>query len=143
MRPTTALLAAMLLVAVTVTGASYAHAREPGLAGGVTSDALLAEALAGEPGKEVVTHRYTFPAGAVLPWHIHTDAHEVAYVLEGDLTLEIAGQGKRQLKPGESFYLAPNLVHRGMNEGAVPVKLFVVRIKPAAQPLATEVPAPQ
>lgn len=134
---------AILLLALVMAGTWSASAREPGLADGVTSEQLSVEAFSGEPGKEVVTHRYTFPAGSVLPWHIHANAHEVAYVLEGDFTFEIQGQGKRHLKAGEAFYLAPNLVHRGMNEGTVPVKLFVVRVKPVAQPLVTEVPAPQ
>lgn len=141
MRTTTARIAVLLIAVVTV-GAWFAHARTPGTVEGVTGEQLLVEKLAGEDGKEAVTHLYTFAPGSVLPWHIHPDAHEVAYVLAGDFTFEIAGQGKRPLKTGEAFYLAPNLVHRGMNEGAVPVKLFVVRVKPTAQPLVTEVPAP-
>jgi hypothetical protein len=34
-------------------------------------------------------------------------------------------------------------VHRGRNDGAAPVKLFVVRIKPKDKPLVEEVPALQ
>jgi quercetin dioxygenase-like cupin family protein len=132
---------AVLLLAIPAAGAP-ALAREPGKVEGVTGEQLLAETLAGEETREAVTHLYTFAPGSVLPWHIHPDAHEVAYVLEGDFTFEIEGKGKHQLKTGKAFYLAPNLVHRGMNEGAVPVKLFVVRIKPKDEPLVTEVPAP-
>jgi quercetin dioxygenase-like cupin family protein len=116
-----------------------AEAREAGVAMGVTSEQLLAEPLAGEPGKEVVTHSYTFPPGAVLPWHIHPDAHEIVYMLEGDFAVEIEAKGLKRLKPGESFYLPPNAVHRGINEGKVPVKLFVVRVKPVDKPLTVEV----
>ena len=130
----------ILLLGVACAGSAFA--REPGKVDGVTGEQLLAEKLAGEETREAVTHLYTFAPGSVLPWHIHPDAHEVAYVLEGDFTFEIEGKGKHQLKTGKSFYLAPNLVHRGMNEGTVPVKLFVVRIKPVAKPLVTEVPAP-
>jgi quercetin dioxygenase-like cupin family protein len=78
----------------------------------------------------------------VLPWHIHPDAHEVAYVIEGDFTFQIEGEVPRELKTGEASYLAPNVVHRGMNQSAAPVKLFVVRVKPKDKPLVTEVPAP-
>jgi quercetin dioxygenase-like cupin family protein len=85
---------------------------------------------------------YTFPAGAVLPWHIHPDAHEIAYVVEGNFTFEIEGEPLKEMKAGEAFYLRPNVVHRGMNKSDAPVKLFVVRIKPKDKPLMVEVPAP-
>ena len=122
--------------------ASAVQAREDAPPAIVDSQALLVEDLAGESGKEVVTHVYSFPAGSVLPWHIHPDAHEVVYVQEGDFTMEVAGEGQKQYKAGESFYLAPNLVHRGMNQGSGPVKIFVARIKPKAKPLVEEVPPP-
>jgi len=123
-------------------GAGLVIARAPEGQSGVTAQQILAEALAGEPGKEVVAQTYTFPPGAVLPWHIHPDAHEVAYVIEGDFTFQIEGEAPRELKTGAASYLAPNLVHRGTNQSNAPVKLFVVRIKPKDKPLATEVPAP-
>ncbi|MGH6865301.1 MAG: cupin domain-containing protein [Methyloceanibacter sp.] len=119
-----------------------ALSREAGLSESVAAEQLLAEPLAGQPDKQVVTHLYSFPAGAVLPWHFHAGADEIAYVVEGDFAIEIEGKGVKQLKPGESFYLPPNAVHRGMNKGTVPVKLFVVRIKPKDKPLATEVRGP-
>ena len=37
----------------------------------------------------------------------------------------------------------PDIVHRGMNEGDIPVKLFVVRIKPKEKPLAEDIPPPR
>jgi mannose-6-phosphate isomerase-like protein (cupin superfamily) len=83
-----------------------------------------------------------FPA--VLPWHIHPDAHEIAYVIEGDFTFQIEGEAPKEIKAGEASYLAPNVVHRGMNKSNAPVKLFVVRIKPKDKPLVGEVtPPPQ
>ena len=44
---------------------------------------------------------------------------------------------------GEADYLAPNVVHRGLNKSDQPVKLFVLRIKPKDEPLVQEVPPPQ
>jgi quercetin dioxygenase-like cupin family protein len=79
----------------------------------------------------------------MLPWHIHPDAHEIAYVLEGDFTFERAGAPPREMKAGEADYLPPNVVHRGLNKSGQPVKLFVVRIKPKDKPLVEEVPPPQ
>jgi len=116
-----------------------ATAREAGVSTGVVRQELSTEPMAGDPSKDVVTDVYSIPAGAVLPWHIHPDAHEVSYVLSGELTLEIEGEGTKHLKVGESFYLHPNAVHRGLNEGTGPVKLFVVRIKPKDAPLAVNV----
>jgi quercetin dioxygenase-like cupin family protein len=135
-----ALLCALLAAAA---GWGFALAREPDAQKPVSAEQLIAEALAGEEGKEVNVQVYTFAPGAVLPWHIHPDAHEVAYVLEGDFTFELAGEKPVTLKPGQADYLPPNVVHRGRNDGAAPVKLFVVRIKPKDKPLVEEVPAPQ
>jgi quercetin dioxygenase-like cupin family protein len=140
MRIRTAVVCAMLLAAAA--GAGLAVAREPEDGSKVQAQQLLAEALAGEPGKEVVAQSYTFPPGAVLPWHIHPDADEIAYVIEGDFTFETEGAAPKELKAGEATYLAPNIVHRGMNKSDAPVKLFVVRIKPKDKPLVEEVPAP-
>jgi quercetin dioxygenase-like cupin family protein len=118
-------------------------AREPEGQSAVTARQLIAAALAGEEGKEVNVQVYTLAPGAVLPWHIHPDAHEVAYVLQGTLTFQRAGEEPREIKTGEADYLAPNIVHRGMNQGDEPVKLYVVRIKPKDKPLVEEVPPPQ
>jgi quercetin dioxygenase-like cupin family protein len=141
MSPRVLLISMVTAVFVALVGPGLA--REPEGQSAVTAEQLIAEALAGEEGKEVNVQVYTFAPGAVLPWHIHPDAHEVAYVLEGEFTFERAGEQPRKLKPGEADYLAPNIVHRGLNEGDRPVKLFVVRIKPKDKPLVEEVPPPQ
>jgi quercetin dioxygenase-like cupin family protein len=132
----------VLLVAC-LAGAGLGLAREPDSQATVSSQQLIAEAFAGECGKEVVAQTYVFPAGAVLPWHIHPNAHEIAYIIEGTLTFEREGEQPIEIKAGEADYLPPNVVHRGMNKTDKPVKLFVVRIKPVDQPLVEEVPAPQ
>ncbi len=134
------IVAGVLLVGVT--GAGLVLAREPEGQGTVTSQQVFAEPLAGDDSKEVVAQTYIFPPGAVLPWHIHPDAQEFAYVIEGDFTFERADQAPQAMTAGGSEYLPPNIVHRGMNKGDKPVKLFVVRIKPKDKPLVVEVPAP-
>lgn len=132
-----------LALAACLAGGSLVLAREPDDHSGVSAVQLFAEALAGEDGKDVVAQTYVFPPGVVLPWHIHPDAHEIAYVLEGDFTFQRAGAAPQQMKAGEADYVAPNVVHRGMNKSDKPVKLFVVRIKPKDKPLVQEVPPPQ
>jgi len=125
-------------------GAGAVHARDDAAQPKVVSQHLLTAPLAGEPGKEVAIEIYTFPPGSSVPWHIHPDAHEFDYELEGTLTLEVEGEPPRALKTGEAFYLRPNLVHRGLNESTTePARVYVVRIKPVGKP-ATELvePAP-
>lgn len=133
---------AVLLATAIVAGSLHAREDAPSPPSIVDTQELIAEELADEPDKEAVTHVYTFSAGAVLPWHIHPDAHEVVYILDGDFTMEVAGEGQKTYRAGESFYLAPNRVHRGLNKGNGPAKIFVVRVKPKNQPLTQEVAPP-
>lgn len=136
---------AAIIIAIVLAGAvaGLVFARDPGGPDAVTAEQLIAEALAGDPSKEVNAQVYTFPAGTVLPWHIHPDAHEIAYILEGTLTFQRAGAAPQDIAAGEADYVAPNVVHRGMNNTDKPVKLFVVRVKPRDKPLVEEVPPPQ
>jgi uncharacterized RmlC-like cupin family protein len=44
------------------------------------------------------------------------------------------------LKRGEAVYVAPNVVHRGLNVSRTePAKIVVIRVKPKDQPLTKEV----
>jgi len=140
---TTRIAAVCILLFASLGGAGLILAREPGDHPEVSTQKLIDQALAGEDGKEVVAQTYEFPPGVVLPWHIHPDAHEIAYVLEGDFTFEREGAPPREMTAGDADYLPPNVVHRGLNKSDRPVKLFVVRIKPKDQPLVEEVPLPQ
>lgn len=125
-------------------GGSLVLAREPDIyPSKVEAQDLFIKEFAGDPSKEVRSQLYTFPPGAVLPWHIHPDAHEIAYVIEGTFTFERADEAPKVMKAGDADYVAPNVVHRGMNLSDAPVKLFVVRIKPKTAPLVQEVPAPK
>lgn len=132
-----------LVLSPAFAGAGAALSRAPGDHVEVDSRMLLAQALAGEDGKEVVAQTYEFAPGVELPWHIHPEVHEIVYVLEGTLTFQRAGERPREIGTGEADYLAPNVVHRGMNKGDTPVKLYVVRIKPKDRPLVEDVPPPR
>src|SRR6476660_4584596 len=70
--------------------------------GEVKAEQLLVSDLAGEPDKEVNIQVYTFPPGASVPWHIHPDAHEFDYELDGTLTLQTDGEGSKVLKRGDA-----------------------------------------
>ena len=137
-------LAITVLLLGALLGGGRVFAREPeSYDAKVEAQDLFLKEFAGDPSKEVRSQLYTFPPGAVLPWHIHPDAHEIAYVIEGTFTFERAGEAPRVMKAGDADYVAPNVVHRGMNLSDAPVKLFVVRIKPKGAPLVQEVPAPK
>ena len=132
-----------IVLAALLASAGLTLARDPGGQSAVTAEQLIAEALAGDPSKEVNAQFYTLLPGTVLPWHIHPDAHEITYIVEGTLTFQRASQEPKAIAAGEAAYLEPNVVHRGMNESGQPVKFFVVRIKPKDKPLVEEVPPPQ
>jgi quercetin dioxygenase-like cupin family protein len=136
---TTKALVTTAVVAVAVVAALVLE-RSAHAPGEVTSEQLLVADLAGEPDKEVNIQLYTFPPGASVPWHIHPDAQEFDYQLEGVLTLQRDGAPTEVVKRGEAVYVAPNLVHRGLNVSrARPAKIVVVRVKPKDRPLTTEV----
>jgi quercetin dioxygenase-like cupin family protein len=138
MMPTKALVTTV--VVVTVVGLALLIERQAEAPGEVKAEQLLVSDLAGEPGKEVNIQLYTFPPAASVPWHIHSDAHEFDYELDGALMLQTDGQPSRVLKRGDAVYLAPNVVHRGVNLSRTQTaKIFVVRVKPKDKPLTTEV----
>ena len=112
---------------------NLATAREPS----VTAKTILQTEVKGGVFEEAVVQVYQFEPGAALQWHIHPDAHEIAYILDGALTLEIDGQGSRVLRAGDASHVAPNVVHRGSTDPALGVKLVAVRFKPKDKPLVT------
>ncbi|MHB8477742.1 MAG: cupin domain-containing protein [Steroidobacteraceae bacterium] len=71
---------------------------------------LMAKDLVGVPGKEIVmlTVQY-LPGGASLP-HRH-DAQVFVYVLDGELTMQVAGGPALTLRRGQTFYESPADVH--------------------------------
>jgi len=133
----------VLLLFAAAAGSGPVLAREPEGGDKIQSQQLFVKPLAGDPTKEVNAQSYAFAPGAVLPWHIHPDADEIAYVVEGTFTFQRAGEKPKVLHAGEADYVEPNVVHHGMNLSDARVKLFVVRIKPKNKPLVSEVPAPQ
>ena len=138
MMPTKALITT--IVVASVVGLALLIERQAEAPGEVKAEQLLVSDLAGEPDKEVNIQVYTFPPGASVPWHLHADAHEFDYELYGSLVLQTEGQASKELKRGEAVYVAPNVVHRGVNVSRTQAaKVFVVRVKPKDKPLTTEV----
>jgi quercetin dioxygenase-like cupin family protein len=97
-------------------------------------DVVKEEPLVGGNAENMVMQVVTLAPNAASPWHIHPDGHEISYVLEGAVKVEIDKQGGHVYKAGEGFHINANVVHRGVGE-ASGGKLLVVRIKPKDKPI--------
>jgi quercetin dioxygenase-like cupin family protein len=56
--------------------------------------------------------------GVGAPWHMHPDAQEILFVIEGNLTVEIEGQGSRVLKTGDIALMPANIAHLARNDSS-------------------------
>jgi quercetin dioxygenase-like cupin family protein len=96
---------------------------------------LMTRELISGPEKEVVMLTVTYPAaGASLP-HRH-DAQVFVYVLEGELKMQVRGSPVVTLRPGETFYEAPDDVHVVSANASKTnrAKILVVMIKDKGKP---------
>lgn len=100
---------------------------------------VIREDLNGLAGQEVIMQEVTIAPGGSIPWHMHPDGHEITYVIEGTVKLEVDGQGARELKAGDGFHLQPGTVHRAFNDSAAPAKAVVVRVNAKGKPIAVPV----
>ena len=64
------------------------------------------------PGEKTMLHQHGVPV------FIH--------ILEGEVTVDYEGIGKKTFKQGESFLEAMRVTHAGMNSGAGPLKILAV-----------------
>jgi quercetin dioxygenase-like cupin family protein len=72
------------------------------------------------PGGEVGRHMHPVP--------------EVAYILEGTLTVVIEGHGEKVFTPGEGFIEVIHTWHNGFNRGSTPVKILAVFVGEEGKP---------
>lgn len=96
---------------------------------------ILSKLLTDFPGKEVVVLMVKYPPGGADPVHRH-NAHAFVYVLEGSIVMQVRGGKAVTLKPGETFYEAPDDVHVvGRNASDVKqAKFLVFLLKDKAAP---------
>jgi quercetin dioxygenase-like cupin family protein len=94
-------LVTMILVAL-MTGAAMAE--------GPKVTELMTKALAEHPGKEVEMITVEHAPGGSTPSHRHK-AHAFVYMLEGSVVMQLKGGREVTLKPGDTFYEAPDDVH--------------------------------
>jgi quercetin dioxygenase-like cupin family protein len=92
-----------------------------------TGTTVMGETLrypAGGPARVTVSI-VTVAPGADTALH-HHPAPLVAYILEGELTVEYKDRGQKVYRQGEALLEAMDVPHRGLNLGKVPVRLLAV-----------------
>jgi quercetin dioxygenase-like cupin family protein len=93
------------------------------------------------PDREAVIARVEVAPGGVAGWHNHP-GDEISYVMEGEVTLLMAGQAPRKVSAGEAFVIPAGVVHNAINNGTVAVRLVGVYVVEKVKPLASPAAAP-
>jgi quercetin dioxygenase-like cupin family protein len=90
----------------------------------------------------LVTLVLGFPPGAWTPWHYH-GGDGLVTVLEGEMTLELAGQEPQRYAPGEQWREYIGMPHRAGNETDEPARLVVTFILAEGAPatVALDIPS--
>jgi quercetin dioxygenase-like cupin family protein len=102
---------------------------------------LMTQALANEPGKEVVMLTVEYPPGGADPVHRH-DADAFVYVIEGSVVMGVNGGKPVTLTAGQTFHEGRDDVHTiGRNASdSKPAKFVVFLLKDAGKPALVPVP---
>jgi quercetin dioxygenase-like cupin family protein len=66
--------------------------------------------------QESVVSALEMGPGAAAPWHMHPGAQELLFVYEGELTLEVEGQGRKVIREGEVGLIPAETPHLAKNE---------------------------
>lgn len=90
------------------------------------------------PGREAIVARAEFQAGAVVPKHTHP-GEEIAYVLAGELVVEVEGKPAMKLQAGDTFFVPAGQVHSAKNPGKTAATVLSTYIVEKNKPLATPV----
>jgi quercetin dioxygenase-like cupin family protein len=75
--------------------------------------------------KDITEIEVTLQAGFGHNFHKHPNQEEVIYVLAGEIEQWLETK-KQILKPGDSIFIEPNVVHASFNIGRQPARLLVV-----------------
>jgi quercetin dioxygenase-like cupin family protein len=82
-------------------------------------------AYPGQGTPEVTALLVEMAPGEETGWHRHP-VPLLGYILAGELTVYQRTGEKRMVRTGEVSLESVDLVHKGVNEGAVPLKMIVV-----------------
>jgi len=92
----------------------------------------------GSTGREAIMTRAEFQPGAATPKHTHP-GEEVAYVLQGELSIELEGKPALKLKAGDSFFVPAGTVHMGKNTAKGETIVLSTYVVEKGKPLAATV----
>jgi hypothetical protein len=70
-------------------------------------DIIKEEPLVGGNSQDMLMQIVTIAPNAVTPWHIHPDGHEITYVLEGALKLQVDKQPDLGSRPARGSTSMP------------------------------------
>jgi quercetin dioxygenase-like cupin family protein len=127
-------IATSLAVVLAGAGVGTLRAQQPGF----KRVPLQKNDVSGAAGRESVLARGEFNPGAVVGKHTHP-GDEVAYILEGEVVIEVEGKPPATLKAGESFFVPAGQVHAAKNASKAPAKVLSTYIVEKGKPLATPV----
>jgi quercetin dioxygenase-like cupin family protein len=123
-------------VAIIIAMGGMAHRLLYAGQGSVKVTELLKTELTESPGKEGSLFLVEIAPGGAVGKHFHP-GDAFAYIVEGVMTLEVAGKPPVTLKPGESGHVSPKQVHDDKNASTTaPVKFVVFHVAEKGQPLA-------
>lgn len=75
--------------------------------------------------KDLAVLEVTLKPGKGHNFHKHPQQEEVIYVIEGEIEQWLE-QENRTLKPGDSVFIAADVVHASFNTGSRPAKLLAI-----------------
>ncbi len=101
--------------------ASHDHRSQPGRADWFTGTVWLDEIAVGEPPSNLRVHSVTFQPGARTAWHTHP-LGQVLHVVSGVGRVQRAGGSVREVRPGDTVWIAPGERHW---HGASPDRVFM------------------
>jgi quercetin dioxygenase-like cupin family protein len=94
--------------------------------------------LTGTTTTEVYMTEITAQPGTVFQRHVH-HGDEFTYVLQGSAEVDIAGEGAKTYKAGDTIHVTRETVHGGKVTSDGPLKLLAVHIVDKGKPLADPV----
>ena len=132
----------VLALTVTMSATMPAMAQQPASATTVATratevTALMKQALADIPGREVTVITLDIPPGAGSAPHRHPGHHVFGYVLDGSYKLKLDQGDEKILTKGQTFYEAPGQLHAVSANGSAtePAKVLAVIVAESGKPV--------
>lgn len=134
------LVAGCAICEITATGfiATEANAQGAPAATSGLNRKLLSRMDGPTAGYETIVMEVEIEPGVLIGRHTHPGI-ESGYVVSGEVSLPIEGQGVKALKAGDGFQVPANTPHGGEKNGAGKVKLVSTYIVEKGKPLASPV----